>query len=117
MHIVVAPQAFKGSLSVIQAAEAMQQGVLKALPDANIALVPVADGGDGTLEAILRSNTGSIFHTTVTGPRGLPCLVPWGLIEDSHCVLIELAQVCGLMMLSEEERNPFFMLRLLGLVD
>lgn len=108
MHILIAPQAFKGTLSAFEAAEAMQKGVLSFLPQAATTLIPVADGGDGTLDVVLKKNNGTISYTQVTGPTGRMLLVPWGLLNDTDQVMIEMAQVCGLAKLKEAERNPAF---------
>ena len=68
--IVIAPQEFKGSLTAIEIARAIEVGVLRAIPDAATVLAPVADGGDGTLQALVDSSGGRIESATVTGPLG-----------------------------------------------
>ena len=70
MRIVIAPQAFKGSISALNAAKAMEAGVLNVLPQADTVVVPVADGGDGTLETLVEGSGGSIRTAKVTGPLG-----------------------------------------------
>ena len=68
MKIVIAPQSFKGSLSAMEAAKAIAKGVLAAEPEAEIALVPVADGGDGTLNALVDSSNGQVFRLRMYVP-------------------------------------------------
>ena len=70
MKIVIAPQTFKGSISALDAAAAMRDGVLRVFPDAETVLVPVADGGDGTLETLVEGSGGEVRTATVTGPLG-----------------------------------------------
>ena len=71
--IVIAPQEFKGSLSAIEIARAIEVGVLRAIPHAETVLAPVADGGDGTLQSLVDSSGGRIESAAVTGPLGEKC--------------------------------------------
>ena len=70
MKVVIAPQSFKRSISALDAAKAMEEGVLRIVSDAETVLVPVADGGDGTLETLVEATGGDIRSVTVTGPIG-----------------------------------------------
>ena len=70
MKIVIAPQAYKGSISGLGVAEAIREGILRVIPDAQTVLVPVADGGDGTLETLVETTGGEIRNLEVTGPLG-----------------------------------------------
>jgi glycerate kinase len=106
MKIVIAPQAFKGSLSATQAADAIASGTRQVFPNAELVLVPVADGGDGTLDALINATTGT-FHTgTVSGPLGQPVSARWGVLGDGATAVVEAAQACGLALLSERDWNP-----------
>ena len=78
MKVVIAPQSFKGSISALDAAKAMEEGVLRVVPDAGTVLVPVADGGDGTLETLVDATGGETRSTTVTGPIGKLVTAEWG---------------------------------------
>ena len=106
MKIVIAPQAFKGSLSALQAADAIGKGAQRVFPHAQLVRVPVADGGDGTLDALVNA-TGGAFHTVkVSGPLGSQVDARWGVLGDGTTAVIEAAQACGLALLSNDERNP-----------
>ena len=106
MKIVIAPQAFKGSLSALSAARAIGRGVLASDPTTEIALVPVADGGDGTLSALIDSTDGQIFKSIVTGPLGFAVESEWGVMGDGKTAVIEMAQASGLVLVPPKRRNP-----------
>ena len=106
MKIVIAPQSFKGSVSALQAAQAIQRGALAASPDATTVLVPVADGGDGTLEVLVDSTGGRIFRSIVTGPLGHAVEASWGVLGDGQTAIIEMARASGLAMVPHRRRNP-----------
>ena len=106
MKIVIAPQAFKGSLSALSAARAIGRGVLASDPTTEIALVPVADGGDGTLSALIDSTNGQIFKSIVTGPLGFAVESEWGVMGDGKTAVIEMAQASGLVLVPPKRRNP-----------
>ena len=105
MRIVVAPQEFKGTLAAAQAAEAMAEGVRRAMPDAAIDVIPLSDGGPGLIEAIRASRGGAIVAAIVQDPLGRSIEARWLRIEDGIAV-IESAQAAGLTLLKEDERNP-----------
>ena len=106
MRVVIAPQSFKGSISALDAAKAMEEGVLRAVPHAETALVPVADGGDGTLETLVEATGGDIRSTTVTGPIGRAVTAEWGALGDRQTAVIEMARTSGLALLPLTERDP-----------
>ena len=106
MKIVIAPQTFKGSISALDAANAMRDGVLRVVPDAEVALVPVADGGDGTLETLVEGSEGQIHRIEVTGPLGERRTAEWGAMGDGVTAVIEMARTSGLALVPEEKRNP-----------
>ncbi len=105
MKVVIAPQVFKGGLSGMEAARAIQRGVLKVYPDAENLLLPVADGGDGTLEALVGSS-GSCFEAQVTGPLGEPVRAQWGVMPNGKTAVIEMARASGLALVPPERRDP-----------
>ena len=84
MKVVIAPQAFKGSISALEVAKAMGEGVKLVVPDAEIELVPVADGGDGTLGTLVEGSGGEIRSVSVTGPLGEKRTAEWGAMGDGH---------------------------------
>jgi len=106
VKIIIAPQAFKGTLSAQAAAEAMAKGVFSVLPKAEAVLVPVADGGEGTLKLLMQARRGHIHTVEVKGSQHQNVLAQWGKLSDSQTALIELASICGLELLLPEERNP-----------
>ena len=106
MKIVIAPQAYKGSISAMDAARAMGDGVRRVIGDADIHLVPVADGGDGTLETLVESSGGEIRTAEVTGPLGERVSAGWGALGDGETAVIEMARTSGLALVSSDERDP-----------
>ncbi|MFW6174153.1 MAG: glycerate kinase [Chloroflexota bacterium] len=106
MRVVIAPQGFKGSLTALEVAEAIERGVKRALPDAETVLAPVADGGDGTLQSLVDASGGHIETASVTDPLGRPVEALWGAMGDGKTAVIEMARASGLAMLRPEERDP-----------
>ena len=106
MKIVIAPQGFKGGISGLEAARAIARGVLAAVPDAETVLIPVADGGDGTLHALVDATGGEIFTSTVTGPINQQVEAQWGVMGDGCTAVIEMARASGLAMVPPRRRNP-----------
>ena len=117
MRIVIAPQEFKGSLTASQAAAAMAEGVGRAAPEAKQETVPMADGGPGTVEAVVAAAGGRIATATVEDPLGRPVSAQWGIVEGQtavpvrhgvpvRCGVIEMAAAAGLWRLTDEERDP-----------
>lgn len=106
MKIVIAPQTFKGSISALDAAHAMRDGVMRVVPDAEVALVPVADGGDGTLETLVEGSGGEIHRIEVAGPLGERRSAEWGAMGDGVTAVIEMARTSGLALVPEDKRNP-----------
>ena len=106
LKIVVAPNSFKGSLSATQAARAIGRGVLLALPDAQIVEVPVADGGDGTVEALVTAHQGTFQWVNVEGPPGDPVHASYGLIDGGKTAVIELATASGFELITAARRDP-----------
>jgi glycerate 2-kinase len=106
MRIVVAPNAFKGSLSALDAAEAISDGILAVLQDAEILLVPIADGGDGTVDALVAATQGERRIVRVRGPLGAPVDAEYGLIDAGKTAVIEMAKASGLALVPHDQRNP-----------
>ena len=106
MKVVIAPQSFKGSLSALDAARAMDEGVRRVVSGAETVIVPVADGGDGTLETLVDATGGDIRSATVTGPIGKAVTAEWGALGDGKTAVIEMARTSGLALLSLDERDP-----------
>ncbi len=106
MRIIAAPNAFKGSLSAIDAAMAMKRGILAATPDCQVVCVPVADGGDGLTEVMAQALAGTLIETTVLGPRLEPLSSLFCLAEAKGVAVIEMARASGLALLPKNEQDP-----------
>lgn len=105
MKIVIAADSFKGSLSSADAGHAAASGILRVFPDAEITVYPVADGGEGTVDALVSGSGGAFRTVTVSDPLGRPVQAQYGILPDQTAV-IEMAAASGLPLLSEPERNP-----------
>ena len=106
LKIIVAPNSFKGSLSASQAAAAIARGVRHALPDADVVEIPVADGGEGTVDALVSARKGTYRSVQVEGPLGDPVSAAYGLIDDGRTGVVELAAASGLTLIPLEKRDP-----------
>src|SRR2546430_5326897 len=106
MRIVIAPNAFKGSLSALQAAEAMRDGVLAAAADADLVLVPIADGGDGTVDALVAATNGERRTLRVRGPLMDAVDAGYGVIDNVKAAVIEMAKAAGLALVPADKRDP-----------
>lgn len=104
--ILIAPDGFKESLTAIEVANSMKVGVKKVWPESDIVLMPVADGGDGTMQTIISQSNGIIHTSKVTDPIGRKILADWGGIPEKNTAVIEVAKSSGLELLSLKERNP-----------
>ena len=105
MKIVIASDSFKGSLSSIEVAQAATRGIKAVYPDCHVIAVNVADGGEGTVEAIVNTLGGEIVTTTVSDPLGRPIQARYGIAGNK--AIIEMAAASGLTLLRPEERNPW----------
>ena len=104
---VLAPDSFKESMSAKVACNAMERGIRKVFPNAKIIHVPMADGGEGTIDALVDGNGGTRIEVTVSGP--LPTekvMTYYGLLADKKTAVIEMAKANGIELLAEEKRNP-----------
>jgi glycerate kinase len=106
MRVVIAPDKFKGSLTALEAAAAMARGVARAAPQASIDQVPVADGGEGTAQALVAATGGSFREAQVTGPLGEPIIACFGLLGDGRTAVLEMAAASGLALVPPAKRNP-----------
>jgi glycerate kinase len=106
LKVVVAPNAFKGTLTASQAAAAIARGVREVFPDAQVVEVPVADGGDGTVEALVSANRGEYRTVDLEGPLGDPVQARYGLIDAGRAAVVELATASGLTLIPPERRDP-----------
>jgi len=105
MKIVIAPDSFKDSLSAQAVADAIATGLAEVWPDAELIKCPMADGGEGTIEAVLAACNGQWRRTQVRGPLGDPVEAQWGWLADSRTAIIEMAMASGLQLLALEQRD------------
>ena len=107
MRIVIAPDKFKGCLTAPQACDAIARGVRRADPSAQIDLCPMADGGEGTIDALMAATTGQFETRAVTGPLPeMTVRATFGLLGGGRTAVIEMASASGLALLKPEDRNP-----------
>jgi glycerate 2-kinase len=106
MKIVVAPDSFKESLSASDVAARIESGVKKVLPEAFVTCIPLADGGEGTVESIVYATDGKIIHTPSLDPLGREIQSFYGVMGNGSTAVIEMAAASGLELLKPEERNP-----------
>jgi glycerate kinase len=106
MRIVIAPQSLKGSLTAAEAGRAIARGVQAIYPAAEISIVPIADGGEGTVQALVDATAGTLVQREVTGPLGKPVTALFGLLGDGQTAAIEMAACAGLPLVAPELRDP-----------
>ena len=106
MKIVIAPDSYKESLSALEVAQAVEAGFRQVFPDADYVLVPVADGGEGTVDAMVAATGGRKETVTVSGPLGEPVEAFYGLTGDGDTAVIEMAAASGLALVPPDRRNP-----------
>lgn len=106
MKIVIAPDSYKESLSATEVAQAIEKGFREIFPDAQYVSVPVADGGEGTVEAMIAATHGSAHSALVTGPLGEKVNANWGMSGDGKTAFIEMAAASGLSLVPPDKRNP-----------
>ncbi len=106
MKIVIAPDSYKESLSALDVASAIEAGFREIFPDADYVKIPVADGGEGTVEAMVAATQGNIVRLTVTGPLGKPVDAFYGLSGDENTAFIEMAAASGLELVPAAQRDP-----------
>jgi len=106
IKIVVAPDSFKGSLTAVEVSDAIEQGVREIFPEAEIVKIPMADGGDGTVQCLVNATGGEILREKVTGPLGDEVWVSYGILGDKNTAIIEMAEASGLTLVPENKRNP-----------
>jgi glycerate 2-kinase len=106
VRIVVAPDSYKGSLSALGVAEAIERGVRAVFPEAEVAKVPIADGGEGTVDALVVATGGRVEERTVRGPLGEPVRARWGILGAGDTAVIEMAAASGLPLVPKDRRDP-----------
>lgn len=107
MKILIAPDSFKDSLSAKKVAEAIRRGILPELSEAEIKILPMADGGEGTVEALVDATQGKIIDVFVEDALRRRIKAKYGLLGDGQTAIIEMAAASGIELLKPEERNPW----------
>ena len=108
MNIVVAMDSFKGSLSSIEAGQAVRAGITQADPSTQVTVRPLADGGEGTVEALISGMGGQGQQVTVTGPLGAPVVCSYGILPATRTAVVEMSGAAGLPLVPEPQRNPLY---------
>lgn len=103
---VLAPDSFKGSMTAKEVCVAMEKGIKKVYPDANCIHVPMADGGEGTVQSLVDATDGKIFEVEVTGPLGNKVTAKYGIMGDNETAVIEMAEASGIQYVTNETKNP-----------
>ncbi|WP_020617062.1 glycerate kinase [Paenibacillus daejeonensis] len=106
MKVIIAIDSFKGSISSSEGGAAIAEGIKRVYPDAETVVLPLADGGEGTVEALVSGSSGQLRTASVTGPLGEPVDAIYGIMGDGETAVIEVAAACGLPLVSPERRNP-----------
>ena len=106
MRIVIAPDSFKGCLSALQVCDALERGLRRAVPEVEVVKAPMADGGEGTVEALVDATGGRYSTERVVGPLGVPTQARFGVLGDSETAVIEMAAASGLPLVPPPRRNP-----------
>ena len=106
MKVVVAIDSLKGSLSSMEAGMAVKSGILAAKPDAEVIVKPLADGGEGTTDALIEGMNGERIDLTVTGPMHTPVDAYYGYLKDTNTAVMEMASAAGITLVPDEEKNP-----------
>ena len=106
MKIVIATDSLKGSLTSLEAGQAIKQGIHRAIPDAEVSVRPIADGGEGTVEALVLGMNGKEVTVTVTGPLGTPVECTYGILEESKTAIVEMSGAAGITLVPQQDRNP-----------
>lgn len=106
MKIVIAPDSFKGSLTAKQASNAIFTGLKRVLPNAQYKIIPMADGGEGTMQALVDATNGKMYQATVHNPLNQLVTAKYGILGDHHTAVIEMAQASGLQYVNAKTANP-----------
>ena len=108
MKVLAVIDSFKGSMTSLEAGQAAASGILRADPSAQVTVRALADGGEGTVEALTSNMGGRIRSVRVTGPLGDPVMCEYGIIDAASTAVIEMAGAAGLVLVPEEKRNPLY---------
>jgi len=105
--IVIAPDSYKGCLSALDVTNAIEGAILEFYPEINVVKVPIADGGEGTVDALVAATNGKLMFSEVLDPLGEKIVAKWGILGDGTSAVIEMASASGLPLIPKEKRNPY----------
>jgi len=105
MKVVVAPDSYKGNMRSVRICSIVKETLLKELPDAEVLTIPMADGGEGTVDAVVAATGGSFHHVDVCGPLGDPVRAQYGILPDGTAIM-EMASASGIELVSSDQLNP-----------
>lgn len=108
MKVIVAMDSFKGSVSSLKAANAISHGIKEIYKEAEVITLPLADGGEGTVDALVHSTNGQFKKVNVTGPLGTHVDATYGILNNGNTAVIEVAETSGLTLIPKEDRNPLY---------
>jgi len=108
MNILIAPDSLKGSLNAVDFCELSAESIKRVIPDASLHMIPMADGGEGTIEAILANSPGKLQKASVMDPLGRMLEAHYAILEGGDTAIIEMAQASGLPLLEQNERDPLY---------
>ncbi|MBU3196603.1 glycerate kinase [Clostridium algidicarnis] len=108
MKFVLAPDSFKESMSAKSVAKAMERGIKKVMPDAECIHVPMADGGEGTVQSLIDATEGKLYEIDVKGPLLNTVKAEFAMLGDGKTAVIEMASASGIQLVKKEERNPLY---------
>lgn len=106
MNIIISPDSFKGTLRAQEAARAIEEGIRLANPTATCTLLPIADGGEGTLDVLVDLTKGHVHEVIVSDPLGRPITARYGILGDKQTAVIEMAEASGITRVTQNERDP-----------
>ena len=106
MKIIIAPDSFKENLTSLEVATCIEKGIRKVLPQARCVKIPMADGGEGTVQSLVDATRGRIYKKPVTGPLGNQVAARYGMLGDRRTAIIEAAEASGLPLVPRSKRNP-----------
>ncbi len=104
--ILIAPDSFKGNLTALEVAENIERGILSIISDVEVVKVPMADGGEGTVQSLVDATKGRFIYKEVTGPIGEPVRAQFGILGDGRRAVIEMATASGLPLVPYDKRDP-----------
>ncbi|NWO18292.1 glycerate kinase [Leptotrichia trevisanii] len=107
MKVVISPDSFKESMSAKEVCDCVERGILSIFPEWEIKKVPMADGGEGTLESLIDATNGKIYNEETLNPLGEKIISKYGILGDKNIAIIEMASTSGIELIPSEKRNPY----------